>query len=109
MIRIMIMIVMIVGCDQVDIVVLRQQTVDMCAALVYVDHLNIVIIVMIIKMIMMIMIIMIMKITIIMKKNDLEGNMGSWTTARSTKQRRRICLVQPLMVKALNPQPQISQ
>ena len=48
MIMIMIMIIMIVGCDQVDIVVLRQQTVDMCAALVYVDHLNIVIIVMII-------------------------------------------------------------
>ena len=96
------MIIMIVGCDQVDIVVLRQQTVDMCAALVYVDHLNIVIIVMIIMM---------MKIAIIMMKNDLEGNMGSWTTARSTKQRRRICLVQPLMVmvKALNPQPQISQ
>ena len=99
------MIIMIVGCDQVDIVVLRQQTVDMCAALVYVDHLNIVIIVMII------MIVMMVKIIIIMMKNDLEGNMGSWTTARSTKQRRRICLVQPLMVmvKALNPQPQISQ
>ena len=103
MIIIMIMIITIVGCDQVDIIVLRQQTVDMCAALVYVDHLNIVIIVMII------MIIMMMKVMIIMMKNDLEGNMGSWTTARSTKQRRRICLVQPLMVKALNTQPQISQ
>ena len=99
------------GCDQVDIVVLRQQTVDMCAALVYVDHLNIVIIVMIIMIIMITMIIMVIKMTIIIMKNDLEGNMGSWTTARSTKQRRRICLVQPLMVmvKALNLQPQISQ
>ena len=44
----MIMVKMNMICDQVDIVVLRQQTVDMCAALVYVDHLNIVIIVMII-------------------------------------------------------------
>ena len=50
------------------------------------------------------MIVMMMKMTIIMMKNDLEGNVGSWTTARSTKQRRRICLVQPLLVivKALN-------
>ena len=41
------------------------------------------------------MTIMMMMITMMMMK-DLEGNMGSWTTARSTQQGRRVRLVQSL-------------
>ena len=37
-----------------------------------------------------------MTIMVMMIMKDLEGNMGSWTTARSTQQGRRVRLVQSL-------------